>query len=357
MISLTRSTNNSVYTAILCNFKENTMDILVPYNVYSRGARGISKALGIKIWNRQKRVLEFKPGDRIINWGVFGNLPDSFVCLNRPQFVNLAGNKFSAFEAMNGSGVRVPEYTGSYETAIEWVNAEEQVLGRKLRGSCGNDIQFFGEDLTMFSQSDFWVKYKKKKDEYRVHVFDGDIIHIQKKSLRMTDDSGNPIDKSKIDFRIRNLSHGFIFKIHGLNPPVDVLEQAVKAVKALGLDFGAVDVIWNDFEGKAYVLEVNTAPGLEGSSIDAYAGAIRRKFPDIGTTPARVPEKSGEPTIFKKPTVGSKKPTGETLTVAQMAQIVLENVSAPPTPLVLEPMSEPEYGDFGDDDYDIPDEG
>jgi glutathione synthase/RimK-type ligase-like ATP-grasp enzyme len=46
------------------------------------------------------------------------------------------------------------------------------------------------------------------------------------------------------------------------------------AVSALGLDFGAVDIIWNEREDKCYVLEVNTAPGLQGSTLENYANAI-----------------------------------------------------------------------------------
>ena len=42
-----------------------------------------------------------------------------------------------------------------------------------------------------------------------------------------------------------------------------VLVEAIKAVSALGLDFGGVDVMFKD--NVAYVLEVNTAPTLNTS--------------------------------------------------------------------------------------------
>jgi len=42
-----------------------------------------------------------------------------------------------------------------------------------------------------------------------------------------------------------------------------VLLEAIKAVKAVGLDMGGVDVMLKD--GVAYVLEVNTAPTLNTS--------------------------------------------------------------------------------------------
>lgn len=45
---------------------------------------------------------------------------------------------------------------------------------------------------------------------------------------------------------------------------LSVLQEAIKAVNALGLDMGGVDVML-DRNGVAYVLEVNTAPTLNSS--------------------------------------------------------------------------------------------
>ena len=51
-------------------------------------------------------------------------------------------------------------------------------------------------------------------------------------------------------------------------------EKRNAAIKALGLDFGAVDIIYNEAEDQHYVLEVNTAPGLEGTTLQKYTEAI-----------------------------------------------------------------------------------
>ena len=48
---------------------------------------------------------------------------------------------------------------------------------------------------------------------------------------------------------------------------------AIKAVEALDLDFGAVDII-ETRQGEIFVLEVNTAPGLEGKTVESYGNAI-----------------------------------------------------------------------------------
>ena len=52
------------------------------------------------------------------------------------------------------------------------------------------------------------------------------------------------------------------------------MEQSLLAVEGLMVDFGAVDVVWNDQYQKAYVLEVNTAPGIENSTVLDYATAV-----------------------------------------------------------------------------------
>ncbi len=67
----------------------------------------------------------------------------------------------------------------------------------------------------------------------------------------------------------------FVFARGGVEAPEDVKTQAIEAIRALGLAFGAVDVIWNEKQQKAYVLEVNTAPGLCGQTLEDYANAMQ----------------------------------------------------------------------------------
>jgi D-alanine-D-alanine ligase-like ATP-grasp enzyme len=42
----------------------------------------------------------------------------------------------------------------------------------------------------------------------------------------------------------------------------DGVELAIKAVKALGLDYGAVDILWSSTTGEWNIIEVNTAPSM-----------------------------------------------------------------------------------------------
>ena len=67
---------------------------------------------------------------------------------------------------------------------------------------------------------------------------------------------------------IKNLDNGWVFCRTGISLPDDARNQAIAAVRSLGLDFGAVDVLYREREDKAFVLEVNTAPGLEGTTLE-----------------------------------------------------------------------------------------
>jgi glutathione synthase/RimK-type ligase-like ATP-grasp enzyme len=73
---------------------------------------------------------------------------------------------------------------------------------------------------------------------------------------------------------VRNTANGFVFQRNGIVPPAGIRDLAISAVASLQLDFGAVDIIYNGAQDKCFVLEVNTAPGLEGSTIIKYKDAL-----------------------------------------------------------------------------------
>jgi len=113
-----------------------------------------------------------------------------------------------------------------------------------------------------------YVQYVKKESEYRLHVMRGHVFDAQRK---IRDPQREPTN-----WQIRSHDNGFIFAREGLRVPPDVTAQAIKALAVSGLDFAAVDVLWNAKSEIAYVLEVNTAPGLEGQTVTNYATAFRR---------------------------------------------------------------------------------
>jgi glutathione synthase/RimK-type ligase-like ATP-grasp enzyme len=244
------------------------------------------------------------PG-KIINWGHRGIndqlaffLQHGLAVINRPQSVAGVSNKLAFFNLAQAAtdGPRIPVFTNDLAQATAWLSDGITVMGRSTHGSCGKDIAFFNEAPDRFNASEFWVQYKLKKDEYRIHIMNGKVISQQKKALRKTDAEGNPIDKANVDFKIRNLRNGFIFQRLGLSIPADVVIQALKAMAISGLDFGAVDVIYNQHEDRAYVLEINTAPGLEGTTLEDYLTAFKENY-GIAHTVKRVVKDAEAPAI------------------------------------------------------------
>src|SRR3546814_3947261 len=105
-----------------------------------------------------------------------------------------------------------------------------------------------------------------KKQEYRVHVLNGKVVDVQRKA-RVKD-----FPDDKVNWKIRNHDNGFIYARDEklAEVPKKVLSDSIKAVGVCGLDFGAVDVIYNEAKGIGFVLEINTAPGLTGTTLEGY---------------------------------------------------------------------------------------
>lgn len=91
--------------------------------------------------------------------------------------------------------------------------------------------------------------------EYRVHIFKGKSIRISEKRFGTTGDTAHGLYTTAKPNPEHKISH--------------VRKAAKAAVEALGLDFGAVDILANDDE--CWVLEVNAAPGLGGTMPQVYA--------------------------------------------------------------------------------------
>ena len=161
--------------------------------------------------------------------------------------------------------VAIPPYTTEKSVAEEM---EGDVVCRTLiRSHSGKGIVIrnkeSGEPLP---DAKLYVRYIKKKDEYRVHVINGEVVAVHRKA-RLSD-----VPDEDVNWKIRNRGNGFTYaRNEDREYPEQVREIGLKAIEAIGLDFGAADVIWNEHHKTAYVLEINTAPGLAGELVDIYA--------------------------------------------------------------------------------------
>lgn len=236
---------------------------IYPYKQGSRSARALADALGGRVLRLQGSTYRRRPQDTIINWGSSAT-NDFTTGLNSWQAVSRAGNKLRAFQAMQEGGVQIPEFwTNENDISDE---AFPIVCRTILNGHSGAGIVIANTREELVA-APLYVKYMKKRDEYRIHVGRMGIIAIQRKAI--------PNGTEPTDTRIRNHHNGYVFVRNNVEPPQQVVEQASLAIAALGLDFGAVDIIWNNHYQRATVLEVNTAPGLCGTTITDYANYFR----------------------------------------------------------------------------------
>jgi len=255
---------------------------IVPYNMASKSATSLSNYFGTPkvFYNRR-----FVPSDEdvLINWGVsepITILNGHGTLLNKPEAVALASDKLRTFSKLTELQVPTLRFTTHNTVAKDWIRESKTVYCRTLtRGSQGRGIVIARTENELVPASLYTLGIMNSK-EYRVHVFCGDVIDIIRKK-KMTDDKIRELglDPRNLSSDIRNLNKGWVFGRDGVNPPPSVLDLAKKAVLALGLDFGAVDIILDKTNNKPYVLEVNTAIGMrEGlTAHKKYVEAIARK--------------------------------------------------------------------------------
>ena len=243
-------------------------------NEHSKSAKALSEMLGVKRIKHRDSKFSPKETDQIINWGS-SSLPvgySSVRVLNRPEVVGKVTNKLKFFREMRDSGTCVVPWTTSKLEVKEWLDRGSLVVARtKLTGHSGEGIVLI-ENEEGIVDAPLYTKYIPKKFEYRLHFICGELMWKQKKgrSLDTPDDN--------VDWKIRNRANGFIYMNNNVSVPSDVVTEANNAFYKSGLDFGAVDVIYNEKKNKAYVLEINTAPGLEGSTLEIYRDYFKSVF-------------------------------------------------------------------------------
>lgn len=187
---------------------------------------------------------------QLLGDGVYGKI------INNRQAIINASDKLLAFRLLREAGVPVPNWNESIE------GLRLPVLGRKIKHTQGKDIVFIGNEseIGMNPPRDFYVEFMSIDKEYRYHVV-GDKVIPTLKYDGQTEGKGGYCRNSKTGWKMTTC-----------RPRRSVTRIALAAVKALGLDFGAVDIIESD--GEIYVLEVNTAPALIDVRATQYAETL-----------------------------------------------------------------------------------
>lgn len=231
--------------------------------------RDIARALHCKISlanDRKKRT-----NGLIINWGSTARIllsRNSQRVLNPPLAVEVSSNKLRTFEVLTNEKIPSIAWTTDQKKALEWLDEGSSIVCRKvLRGSSGRGIEIVkwldwkaqGKPKVKLPNAPLYTKYFPKNQEVRVHVGGDSVIHYSQKKHKTGESP---------DTWIRSHDNGWIFATEGITENEQAKDIAIRAVDRLGLDFGAVDIAIGKL-GVA-ILEVNSAPGLEGTSLDKY---------------------------------------------------------------------------------------
>ena len=112
-----------------------------------------------------------------MNWGASEVPPQVLRCfiINDPNHIQEVSNKLKFFTKLEGQKL-TPDFATDTEKVKKWLDKERQAVCRTiLTGSAGRGIVIADTEEGLV-EAELYVKYIPKKDEYRVHIFDDEII-------------------------------------------------------------------------------------------------------------------------------------------------------------------------------------
>lgn len=233
-----------------------------------RPSTGAGKLAKTGPFRRGEKLGFLKPEDLVVNWGSSKPLPRKVeTLLNKPDSVKRAINKLLTFSYMHVNEIPTVAWTTDVYEAMCWQS--KVVVRHSVDSSGGRGIEIVDKDQPL-PDAPLYTRYEPyRRAELRVHVFMGKLIDIQRK---IRDPKREPAT-----WAIRNHGNGFIYAREHVVWRPELAELAIRAVGALGLDFGAVDML-ECKDGTYKLLEVNTAPGLVGATLTKYVEAIKEQI-------------------------------------------------------------------------------
>jgi len=178
-------------------------------------------------------------------------------------------DKVQQFRAFHSTATPAPAFSISLDEARNNLTSKLVVVRLLTSASEGRGITIVPkEELTQVAP--LYTEYIPKKKEFRVHVFNNKVIDVQEKRRK----SG----LEQKEFQVRNTANGYVFCRNNVVCPDDLHTTALSAVAAIQRTQGAVDVIYNEKQNKCFALEVNSRPGMTGSTLKVYADAIMEQL-------------------------------------------------------------------------------
>ena len=279
--------------------------------------------------------------DLVIGWGAKTkdsvNLGKRKV-LNHPDKIRSNRNKLDALALMRNNGVNVAPFSTDHRVA----DLTFPIIGRTRYHQGGKGFWLCPTKAHAENAANNGAQYFQDlieiQDEYRLHTVGKDVIYAVKKVQQSTEEmeasfvknqlkrlkslaekNGEKFDEEAItpvlrrqakkhaqdgpDMLVRSNNKGWKFsRVKTVDKALQ--KEAVKALNAIGLNFGAVDCCV-DTSGKPWILEVNTGPGLEGTSFTTWVEKLDEEIDSI------INPKSAMTKVKEKLTGKKKAPTME----------------------------------------------
>jgi len=263
----------------------------------------------------------------VVGWGTKVkkdvSLPSSVKVINHPNAIKANRNKLTALKLMQAANVPVKEFIEA-DAVLAALDAAGNAIQLPLVGrTCyhqGGDgfwtcmtrhqVQLALQQAQQLGKSQYFQNFMDIQDEFRLHIIDGELVYAQKKVQRDNPEEafvnqvvdnvknaaarGNTtVDEETLtltarqmakkqpktaNYTIRSNTRGWKFSSQkesnfGKGNLKAMLDAAKAALVALNLQFGAVDCCL-DIDGNPWIIEVNTGPGLEGTSLERYKKAL-----------------------------------------------------------------------------------
>lgn len=247
--------------------------IVLPYAMSSGSSKVLAQALECKRIHIKRNTYRGFSNHVVINWGSQKQLPSLNNChsvLNHPRYIRNASHKLTSFKLLTEAGVPTMAYTTSRNQAYRWLNENMAVFSRTLlSANSGKGIVVNKVEDRYIEPAPLYTQEFKKTREYRVHIFQGQLVCIQQKKLKASENRSEEPDNY-----VWNHDKGQrVFARFNVDMTDDLKQELIdissRAIEALSLDFGAVDIGWNEEEG-CKVFEVNTGFGLVGTTIEDW---------------------------------------------------------------------------------------
>lgn len=289
-------------------------DVYVWYsNATNVTGENLAKTLGFKHGSTRPTLSKTS---LIVAWGAKTDEPTSLggvPVLNHPDNIRNNRNKLAALELMKKAKVSVaPFCTENDPASMKKAGVKLPIIGRTKyhQGGKGfwNCPTMSHVDAAKQEGAFYFQNLIEIRDEFRLHIVGDKCIYAVKKVKRSVEEmeaayikhetdrqkalaekNGDVLDENTMttflrrqakkfaqdgaNMLIRSNRLGWKF-MHVETADKKLVDEAVKACKAVGLDFGAVDCCFS-VDGIPYIIEINSGPGLEETSFGLWVNALQ----------------------------------------------------------------------------------